>query len=130
MMSDEGGDGDTGQDCACSQSETSDSTNYSGEFRLGAILDALSHPTRRKVLVHLESCEGAVSLGELASEIGSPYTITDPLRRSAERDHHVEMQLYHVHLPKLDQEGLVTFDTADRTVAISEDGEEALRRLF
>lgn len=130
MTDDEGGEGDTGRDCSCSSQEASDSTRDAGEFRLGSMLEALSHPTRRKVLVHLDSRDGEATLDELASDISGPYAVRDPLRRSSDRDHHVKMELHHVHAPKLDAEGLVTYDPADQTVSITDDGADALRRLF
>lgn len=99
-------------------------------FHLGAALEALSHSARRKALAHLATCESPVDVEELAGELEGPYTVRDPLNRSMDREHHVKMELYHVHLPKLDEAGLVAFDPAERTVSITEAGEEAMDRLF
>jgi DNA-binding transcriptional ArsR family regulator len=134
MTDDEGGNGDACEDDPCLPAETGDSTTDEEQFRLGAILGVLSHPMRRRVLVQLDSRGSELSLDELASHIGEPYTIIDPLQRSQNqernRERDLELQLYHVHVPKLVQEGLVTFDQSDMTVSITAEGEEALRRLF
>lgn len=129
-VDDSGGADDTGGAGDRETDEASDSSRGSSGFRLGSIMDAVTHPTRREVLEYLETRRSPVPLDELADHVGEPYTITDPLRRSDDRVHQVKMQLYHVHLPKLNEEGLATFDPEDLTVTITEEGAEAMSRLF
>lgn len=124
------GSGDCREQGGRASDEPDESPSEPEQFRLGDLVDVVSHPTRRAVLTRLESRDSAVPLTELAEQISPRWGATDPLRRSDDRPHPVKMQLYHVHLPKLDEEGLVAFDRQELTVAITEDGEEAVRRLF
>lgn len=98
-------------------------------FFLGEILDVVSHPMRRKLLEHLDSRESEVSLDELAEKIESPPAITGPLQGEIDRHKHVEMQLYHAHLPKCEEQDLITFDHANRTVSLTRHGSEVVDRL-
>lgn len=79
-----------------------------------ALFDVLSDATRRTVLFHLRQ-HGAATLDELVDvlwEVGE-YDASD-----VDRDH-VSILLTHVHLPKLEDAGLVTHDRARGVVEVA-----------
>ncbi|WP_121822707.1 DUF7344 domain-containing protein [Halostella salina] len=78
-----------------------------------ALFDALSHRYRRFAIDALDSCDGSLALADLAAEVAerdaeSDASVPDHVRR-------VEVELYHVHVPKLAAIGVVRFDR-DRNV--------------
>lgn len=73
--------------------------------------------TRRAVLDILASRPGPVARSALARELAARETSGSP-SESAVSD--VEVQLHHVHLPKLDEADLVDYDADAETVASSE----------
>lgn len=83
---------------------------------------ALSDRNRRLALSCLEDEDGSVSVETLATEVVAarddvrPATVSDEERQSA------TVQLYHVHLPKLDEAGLVSFDYEENTVSQATSG--------
>lgn len=70
-----------------------------------AMLDVLGNRHRRRVLSALVGCNGPVALTDLAAEAGD----------GAAAPQHVRTTLHHVHLPKLDDIGLVEYDAVTRT---------------
>lgn len=131
MKGERSGNDDTCEIEECLANEASETPSDPDRewFCLGAILDVVSHPMRRKVLEHLASCESEVSLDELAGKIEQPYAITGPLQGEIDRRQHVEMQLYHAHLPKCEDQDLITFDQSNRTVSLTRQGSEVVDRL-
>ncbi|RDI70375.1 DUF7344 domain-containing protein [Halopelagius longus] len=78
---------------------------------------ALSDRNRRLTFSCLEEDDCPKSVETLAAEVVaeredvSPEDVGDEERRTA------AVKLYHVHLPKLDEAGLVSFDPEERTVS-------------
>ena len=86
------------------------------------LFDALSHRRRRTVLTLLRS-HGEMGVTSLADHI-----VADERAELAEaaRDDEVtrvKVSLFHQHLPKLDDVGLVDFDSAARHVSLTDSGE-------
>lgn len=81
-----------------------------------AIFDDLAHGRRRIILSALKDHGEAISCTDLAKEVVTR-------ERDAENDHPTDVtedvlaELHHVHLPKLRQTGLVTYETDGRTVS-------------
>lgn len=69
--------------------------------RLDRTLDALAHRQRRRALYHLRDADGAVTVDALADAVAD--------HADADRDR-VRASLYHRHLPKLVDVGLVAHD--------------------
>lgn len=75
-------------------------------------LRLLAHERRRKALQHLSQAEEATTVDSLAERVAAE---TDP-------DHDdgvvksVETDLHHVHLPKMDEVGVVDYDARSGTV--------------
>ena len=81
--------------------------------RADAVCEALADPLRREVLSTLHEQDDVASVSSLVDEMGA--LADEP---SGER---VEVALHHVHLPKLDELGVVEFDEQNDTVRYQED---------
>lgn len=86
-------------------------------------LEILHEPLARYALYTLEE-HGSLELDEL-SDITAAWanasegTITQPIERDR-----VRTALYHVYLPKLDENGIVTFDQTSLSVALEDQPDE------
>lgn len=74
--------------------------------------DMLSSRRRRYILYYLIQRTGAVELRELAHQLMMwDETAIDDHER-------ISMSLYHVHLPKLEESGILTFDSTQRLIKL------------
>lgn len=88
-----------------------------GGVELSRYLDALSASRRRYVLYYLHE-NGSSNVSELA-EFVLEYETDREISEIPEDDRHsVEVDLYHRHLPYLDEAHLVRFDERNRDVRI------------
>ena len=96
-----------------------------GEHDRQQAVDILEDPVRRQVLHDLDAEDGTVALSELAERVADPDVRgrSSVERRSGRADaevtaaaERVAIQLHHVHLPKLDDHGLVEYDRDEKTV--------------
>ena len=79
-------------------------------------MELLSHAYRRRVLRYLmEDAADAATLAELAAHVRRPDAAGDVNRTADDR---VEVELYHLHLPKLDDAGLIDFDADTKTASV------------
>lgn len=130
MKGDSSGDDDWFDESDRSAGNGSDEDDGLGRFRLEDIVNVLSHSVRRRVLTCLDDADEELSLDELATGVEQSGVVGDVVRGPVGPTDRLELRLYHVHLPKLADEGLVAFDDRTRTVSITAEGEEAVRRLF
>ena len=72
-----------------------------------ALFDALAHPHRRSALACLADRDDAVAVGDLAEAV---QRIAAERPREHPSVDEVHLSLYHRHLPKLANAGLVEFD--------------------
>ncbi|WP_135805552.1 DUF7344 domain-containing protein [Halorussus marinus] len=84
--------------------------------RLDATLNALAHRRRRDALYCLAERDPETVSG-LARELAARQTGVSVDEMSSEGVDRIETDLYHVHLPKLSEAGIVEYD--DRSGAIS-----------
>lgn len=89
------------------ETPTENATDGTPVAELGAteIFPLLAHDRRRYVLHYLSQQVGAVSMNDLAEQIA--IWEDDPTTDRYER---VLTSLYHAHLPKLAEGGLITYD--------------------
>ncbi|WP_440991882.1 DUF7344 domain-containing protein [Haloarchaeobius baliensis] len=73
------------------------------------LLDLLSVRRRRQVLATLSTGQGPLSVEELGRQLSDDDS-------QVER---VQLELHHTHLPKLDEAGLVDYDTGSGAVALA-----------
>lgn len=93
------------------------------------IYDLLSHRRRRAMLRRLDEHENPISLFDLSRWVALGEADSDGDGVRSKRLRNVRISLYHVHVPKLSNAGVVAFDRADRTVELLDDGQALLHRL-
>ena len=83
-----------------------------------AIHDILSNSRRRAVLTYLKSKKGTHDVCELASHIAELESGTSPPPGDVRKS--VYNSLLQTHLPKLDRENVIRYDSDRKTVTVSE----------
>ena len=86
--------------------------------------EALANEDRRTVLSTLCESETTMSLSELAAELAQSESSPAEIGGNDSVERH-EIELYHRHLPKLDNIGLVNFDQDRRLVSLTEEFDDA-----
>lgn len=89
-----------------------------GPSLLDRLFGSLAHPHRRCVLYYLRE-EGQAELGEVADAVVSWEGTGGSDGPSTETRERIQAELRHVHLPKLDDDGLVEFDHRSNSVYYS-----------
>lgn len=89
-----------------------DETNLSVE----TLFDVLESSHRRFVLSNLSNSPPPVKIDDLAERIASAEAGAAVADASSEMVNEIEILLYHVHLPKMADVGLVTYDSSEGTV--------------
>lgn len=88
----------------------------------GALFEILADARRRHVLYCLERFRTPIPLADLADEVAvaesDANTIADISDESVKR---VYMDLYHAHVPKMADAGVVAYDQASDTVDLTSD---------
>ncbi|PSQ01291.1 hypothetical protein BRC94_04195 [Halobacteriales archaeon QS_5_70_17] len=82
---------------------------------------ALAEDRRRRTLSYLVETGAAATLDELTTAIAAAEDRTPPTDLSPSTTRTVGIALHHVHLPKLDEKGLVEYDSDDRVVSLTVD---------
>lgn len=85
-----------------------------------APVDVLTDRRRRRVLACLRERDAPMALADLARDVAARASNASPADVSVDRARRVRIDLYHVHLPKLADAGLVAFDADERTVRPTE----------
>lgn len=101
------------------------SDDPSSVLSLDEIFDVLVSPRRRAVLYELHGCSEPMVLTDLATAVSSveDAAVVDdtpeiPEEGSMGRREKIAVTLDHVHLPKLQQAGLVEYDRTEKTVKL------------
>lgn len=100
-----------------------------GPDRRDALFDVLSDPRRRVALQHLRRVDEPVSVSELTTELTAWEARQPVADRSGGDADDIEAALVHVHLPKMDEAGVVDYDAARRTVAPTDHAAEVQAHL-
>lgn len=80
---------------------------------------ALADQRRRHVLNRLQAAEGPITLSGLAEELVQPGPEDEDAAVPAEAAHRTYLSLYHCHVPKLAEAGLVRFDEETERVDLA-----------
>lgn len=94
--------------------------------RKTAVYDCLSRPRRRYALYRLEEVDDPLSLPDLAEDVAEWEAETSRSELSDERVKDVYMSLYHNHVPRLEDAGLVEYDQEQDAVELVKSPEELL----
>lgn len=100
---------------------TSPNTETLSEDR---VFEALSRQRRRFALHCLQKYEDPMALADMADEIAVWENDTDIVDISAEEVKRVYISLYHTHIPKLADAGIVEYSQEQDMVALSENAEQ------
>lgn len=99
-----------------------------GILEIDSVYEALGHP-RRRYLCYTLLKDTEWSLNELATKIAAwENDIPDNEVTESQREE-VYVGLYHAHVPKLIDEGVITFDEATETITTAEHAEQVLNAL-
>lgn len=94
-----------------------------------AVLDALSHRYRRILLTHLADEGPTVELGDLVATVAEREHDA-PVHELAESEvGQIHLELHHLHLPKLSDHGLVTYEPGDDSATLERDARPVLEAL-
>lgn len=85
-----------------------------------ALFDALADERRRVILEYVLDQSEPVGLDELAERLHGPGSAPPSTPGLSERNR-LRCRLYHAHLPRLDDAGIVEFDRERNTVRPSDD---------
>lgn len=96
-----------------------DDSTAGEDVSLDGALAALSNPARRHALSAIADREGLVPLLELAWAVASRLHDVDRAGVSRDTLERIRLRLHHVHLPKLDAAGLVTYDPGRRVATLA-----------
>lgn len=99
-----------------------------GEVLLDDVLDILASQRRRYILHCLQTHVLPLALADVADEVAVYEHDTDITDISAEEVKRIYISLYHTHIPKLAERGLVTYSQDRDLVTLSDNGEQ-LRAL-
>jgi len=94
-----------------------------------ALFDALAHRYRRFALAALSSRDEPMALADLAVDVAKRETGDTGEWVSKERAREIEISLYHVHVPKLEDVGLVEYDRDRNTVAARRETGQSVRGM-
>ena len=93
---------------------------------LSELFEILSHSRRRFVLNYLERTDGSAMTDVLAEEIAVRERADSSETSGEPAVSDIELALHHTHLPKLDEAGLVTYESSTNRL---EAGEQSLWEL-
>lgn len=89
----------------------------------GEAYEVLANPRRRAAVRHLLSRDGAARLGDMAREIAAWENGTDPRDVSSAERERVYISLLQLHMPRLDDAGVVAYDDRGKTARATPAGE-------
>lgn len=85
---------------------------------LDDVFGALAHPRRRDILHVLAEHDTSLTLSDLTNEIARRERDTSVDERSEEMIESIHLNLYHRHVPKLAEAGLVEYDRGTNFVEL------------
>ncbi|QFU82909.1 DUF7344 domain-containing protein [Natronorubrum aibiense] len=92
----------------------------SGTLSKGEIFEVLRNQRRRYVLQYLKQDSRPVELGDLAQQVAAWEYETTPERVTPEQRKRVYTTLQQTHLPKMDQSGILLFDSDNGVIEATE----------
>ncbi|QZP39565.1 DUF7344 domain-containing protein [Halobaculum magnesiiphilum] len=101
-------------------------SRLSGDDLLDALYKTLANRERRRILRYLADLPEPIPISQVATEIAALEHGDDSSGISTSQQSDTHVALLHIHLPMLDEVGLVNWDRDSDTVAISHTLEELI----
>lgn len=103
--------------------------NSTEELTKDDVFEVLSSSRRRQILYHLHRRDGHADLRSLARDTATDET--DETEETVDSDvvKRFYISLYQTHIPKLEQVGLVRYDSDDKTVTLTDRVDDVARVL-
>lgn len=92
-------------------------SHQSPDLPLDVVFELLKNQRRRRVLRYLEEESETVDLGTLAEELAAEENDKSPRALSSSERKRVYISLYQCHLPKLDDAGVIDFESNRGTIS-------------
>lgn len=90
------------------------------ELSQDVAFDILSSPRRRYVLYHLRSLDEAIELTNLAEQVAAWENDTQAEKITEQERKRVYVSLYQTHVPRLDEAGIIEYDTESGLITLAE----------
>ncbi|SNZ16932.1 hypothetical protein SAMN06269185_2818 [Natronoarchaeum philippinense] len=88
------------------------------------VFDLLSSPRRRFVLYYLNQVDGEIEIGELADEVAAWENETAVDDLTSQQRKRVYVSLYQTHVPKMEDAGIIEYDSDGGTVALADQADD------
>lgn len=88
------------------------------------VFDLLSSPRRRFVLYYLNQVDHEVEIGELADEVAAWENNTDVDALTSQQRKRVYVSLYQTHVPKMEDAGIIEYDSDQGTVGLANQADD------
>lgn len=108
--------------------ESSESSSNAKQLSKDVIFEVLKNRRRRDVLEYLQSADGPVTLSELAEQIAAWENDVPVSALNSTQRKRVYVALYQTHLPKMDDVGVIDYDSDRGTIELSENAD--LLRIY
>lgn len=96
---------------------------------LDTIFDLLSNPRRRFVLHYLKEHDGTVELNDLAAEIAAKENDVPKEELTSQQRKRAYVSLYQTHVPKLEEVGVIEYDSETGQITLTEQADQIDRHL-
>ena len=96
---------------------------------LDTIFDLLSNPRRRFVLHYLKEHDGPVELNDLAAEIAAKENEVPKRELTSQQRKRAYVSLYQTHVPKLEEVGVIEYDSETGEIVLTEQADQIDRHL-
>lgn len=103
-----------------------DALEAAREDSLDTVFTVLSDQRRRYILDCLDEYDTPMALNDLAEEVAVREYDSPITEISVTQVKEVSISLHHVHVPRMEDAGLVEYERDDNLVALSEDGQEVI----
>lgn len=117
----------TGGDAEDTQIDTQEAAR---EDALDTYFTVLSNQRRRYILNSLGEYETPMALADLADEVAVREYDSPVTDISAEEVKEISISLYHVHIPRMEDAGLIDYNQDDDLVTLLEDGQELIEEAL
>lgn len=96
---------------------------------LDTVFDLLSNPRRRFVLHYLKEHDEPVELNDLAAEIAAKENDVPTDELTSQQRKRAYVSLYQTHVPKLEEVGVIEYDSDTGEIALTEQADKIDRHL-